>query len=84
MATTELIRQEAEAEELRRRNHHQQNGGGNIINQVNCMPVSHILALLCNKISIYCLKANGVLKVAMYGEFPITATTTAVTRTNQS
>ncbi len=28
--------------------------------------------------------ANGVLKVAMYGEFPITATTTAVTRTNQS
>ena len=29
-------------------------------------------------------QANGVLKVAMYGEFPITATTTAVTRTNQS
>ena len=30
------------------------------------------------------MQANGVLKVAMYGEFPITATTTAVTRTNQS
>ncbi len=89
LATTELIRQEEEAEELRRRNHHQQNGGGNIINQVCRMPVSHILALLCksfyvSKKSIYFLQANGVLKVAMYGEFPITATTTAVTRTNQS
>ncbi len=52
------------------------------------MQVSHILAFLCKsfyvKKSIYFLQANGVLKVAMYGEFPITATTTAVTRTNQS
>ena len=29
-------------------------------------------------------QANGVLKVAMYGEFPITATTTAVTKSNNS